>query len=125
MTAGPEDASEGSPDEASRVELTVEHDGETTVLSVPRGANLRRALLDAGVSPYTALTERLNCGGRGLCATCGVRMLTPRAPEHWHDRLAAQFGYPRLSCQLTVGRPMHVRVPEKLMWGGRDHDPSE
>jgi len=130
MTAGPEDASEGSPDEESRdeesrVELTVEHDGETTVLWVPRGANLRRTLLDTGVSPYTALTERLNCGGRGLCATCGVRVLTPRAPDHWHDRLAAQFGYPRLSCQLTVDRPMRVRVPEKLVWGGRDHDPSE
>lgn len=124
MTAGPGDASEESTDEESRVELTVELGGETTVLSVPRGANLRRVLLDAGVSPYTPLTERLNCGGRGLCATCGVRVLTPRAPEHWHDRLAAQFGYPRLSCQLTVDRPMHVRVPEKLVWGGRDHDPS-
>jgi ferredoxin len=112
-------------DDGSRVTVTVEHDGGTTTLSVRRGANLRRALLAARLSPYTALTERANCGGRGLCATCGVRLLTPRAPTHWHDRLAARFGYPRLSCQIDVNRDTRVAIPEKLVWGGRDHDPSE
>ncbi|MFC5972772.1 2Fe-2S iron-sulfur cluster-binding protein [Halomarina salina] len=111
-------------DDPERVELTVEHGEGTSVLSVPPGTNLRKALLNAGISPYTALTERANCGGRGLCATCGVRLLTPRAPEHWHDRLAARFGYPRLSCQLTVTRDARVRTPEKAVWGGRSHDES-
>ncbi|MFD1514978.1 2Fe-2S iron-sulfur cluster-binding protein [Halomarina rubra] len=99
--------------------VRVEHDGGTTELAVPRGANLREVLLAEGLSPYTTLTERANCGGRGLCATCGARLLTPRAPNHWHDRLAARFGYPRLSCQLSVERDTHVRIPEKLVWGGR------
>lgn len=119
------DGTDTVADARETVTLTVDHDGERRVLSVPPGTNLRRALLDAGLSPYTSLTERANCGGRGLCATCGVRLLTPRAPEHWHDRLAARFGYPRLSCQLTVDRNTRVRLPEKLVWGGRDGDPLE
>lgn len=41
-------------------------------LVVPHGVNLRRALLNAGLSPYATVTRQLNCGGRGLCATCGV-----------------------------------------------------
>ena len=104
------------------VTLTVHHGEDTTRLSVPPGTNLRRALLDAGLSPYTRLTERLNCGGRGLCATCGVRLLTPRAPEGHHDRQAALWGYPRLSCQLTVERDTELRLPEKLVWGRRQRD---
>jgi ferredoxin len=105
-----------------RVTLTVHHDGEVLVLHVPAGANLRLALLDAGLSPYTRLTERLNCGGRGICATCGVRLRPPRAPDHWHDALAARFGYPRLSCQLTVERDAVVKLPDKVVWGGREVD---
>jgi len=104
------------------VTLTVHHGEDTTRLSVPEGTNLRRALLDAGLSPYTRVTERLNCGGRGLCATCGVRLLTPRAPEGRHDSQAALWGYPRLSCQLTVERDTELRIPEKLVWGRRTRD---
>jgi ferredoxin len=100
----------------------VVRDGETeTTLAVPRGSNLRRELLAADLSPYTRVTRHLNCGGRGLCATCGVRITegTPD-PDHWHDVLAARFGYPRLSCQVTVDGPMTVEVPGKLVWGGRE-----
>ena len=42
------------------------------ILGVPQGANLRQALLDACLTPYAPLTQKLNCGGNGLCATCGV-----------------------------------------------------
>jgi ferredoxin len=98
------------------------HDGEeTTVLTAPAGTTLRDLLLDAGLSPYTRLTGRANCGGRGLCATCGVRIRSDGpAPDHWHDRLAARFDYPRLSCQVTVEEDMTVELPEKLVWGGRE-----
>ena len=72
--------------------------------SAADGATLRDALLAEGVSPYVALTERANCGGRGLCATCGVWVRPAPAPVHWHDRLAADWGYPRLSCQIAVER---------------------
>ena len=91
-------------------------------LEVEQGSNLRLALLGAGHSPYAPLTRRLNCGGRGLCATCGVWITEsePR-PQHWHDRLASAFGYPRLSCQVSVDADMTVRlVEDKVIWGGRD-----
>jgi ferredoxin len=110
-----------------RVTVTVVHDtdegeeDETTTLTVARGTVLRDALLAADVSPYTRYTERLNCGGRGLCATCGVRVRAgEHYPEHWHDRLAARFGYPRLSCQLRVTDDLTVAIPDKRVWGGRE-----
>jgi ferredoxin len=100
--------------------VTVHHDGGTTTLSVADGVVLRDALLAAGLSPHSRAGRRLNCGGRGLCATCGVRLLADDPdPEHWHDRLAARFGYPRLSCQLRVTADAEVWIPEKLVWGGR------
>jgi ferredoxin len=102
--------------------LTVLIDDETRVLTVPAGTNLRRALISAGISPYAALTRNLNCGGRGICATCGVWFEAGEpAPVHWHDQLAARFAYPRLSCQITVDADMTVRmITEKVIWGMRD-----
>ncbi|PSP73224.1 (2Fe-2S)-binding protein [Halobacteriales archaeon QS_3_64_16] len=124
--------------------LRVEHEEseDESLLVAPIGATLRDVLLANGVSPYTAITDRLNCGGRGLCATCGVRFTgnkpvesataeaeedgsedshVPR-PEHWHDELAARFGFPRLSCQTEVEEDMDVRIPEKIVWGSRRPD---
>lgn len=94
---------------------------KTVTLNVAKGANLRQALLASGESPYTQLTRRANCGGRGLCATCGVWFDEGETdPAHWHDKLAAQFGYPRLSCQIQVERDMTIRLPNKLIWGSAD-----
>lgn len=103
-----------------RCRVTVWRGTRPVTLEVRRGSNLRRALLDAGLSPYTALTRRANCGGRGLCATCGVWFDDPPPPVHWHDRMAARWGYPRLSCQITVDRDMTVRLlDDKWIWGPR------
>lgn len=97
--------------------VTVRGRGPERRLEVAAGTVLRDALLDAGLSPYTALTQRANCGGRGLCATCGV-FLDPAPPaRHWHDRLAAAWGYPRLSCQVRVARDLAVEIPDKAVWG--------
>ncbi|HKK76193.1 MAG TPA: 2Fe-2S iron-sulfur cluster binding domain-containing protein [Saprospiraceae bacterium] len=89
-------------------------------LRVERGSNLRKVMLEKGISPYTKYTERLNCGGRGLCATCGVWIESgaPR-PRHWHDKAAKRFGYPRLSCQISVKEDMVVRLVDKKIWGKR------
>lgn len=102
--------------------LTVITEGERHTLQVADGANLRRVLLDNGFSPYAMLTQNLNCGGRGLCATCGVWIETNEPPpEHWHDKLAKQFGYPRLSCQISVDKDMTVQIlDDKRIWGDRD-----
>jgi ferredoxin len=91
------------------------------VLHVSQGANLRQVLLDAGLTPYAPLTRNLNCGGNGLCATCGVWIEAGEPePTHWHDQMARRFGYPRLSCQILVERDMTVRLlTDKVIWGAR------
>ena len=98
--------------------LTVtDRDGAVHSVRAERGARLRDVLLAAGLSPYVALTARANCGGRGLCATCGVWPSPAPAPTHWHDRLAAAWGYPRLSCQIAVEGDLEVVIPDKRIWG--------
>jgi ferredoxin len=101
--------------------LTVLIDEARRQIEVPAGANLRRVLLQAGISPYAPLTRRVNCGGRGLCATCGVHVIeNAPAPSHWHDRIGHRFGYPRLSCQVIVESDMTVRIlTDKIIWGRR------
>ncbi|MDX2163001.1 MAG: 2Fe-2S iron-sulfur cluster-binding protein [bacterium] len=105
--------------------VRVRIDDDERLIRAAHGANLRRTLLDAGISPYAPLTRRVNCGGRGLCATCGVWIEQGEpAPVHWHDQLADRFGYPRLSCQVTVEGDMTVRIlTEKMIWGSRARRP--
>jgi ferredoxin len=100
--------------------LSIWRDDEEIVLHVPAGANLREVLLDHDLSPYARFTEGLNCGGRGLCATCGVWVDEGPEAVQWHDRLAQRFGYPRLACQITIERDTAVRLAtDKLIWRGR------
>ena len=118
-------AGEGDGDDmggGETVPLVVVDGDERIELDAERGRNLREVLLDAGLSPYAPATRRLNCGGRGLCATCGVRVREGPPADHWHDRLADRFGYPRLSCQIAVDRPMTVALVDKRVWGGRRTD---
>lgn len=102
--------------------ITIITQDETATIEVEAGENLRMTLLQHGFSPYTQLTRIANCGGRGLCATCGVWIDTGEPqPKHWHDKLALQFGYPRLSCQVIIQQNMTVRIlDDKIIWGGRD-----
>jgi ferredoxin len=104
------------------VTVTVETpDDERYEVTAEAGAVLRDVLLEVGRSPHSRWAVT-NCGGRGLCATCGVRLVDPPDPEHWHDDLADRFGYPRLSCQIRVRDGMHVRIPDKRVWGRRRSD---
>jgi ferredoxin len=102
--------------------LAILIDEDRRQIDVPAGANLRRVLLDTGISPYAPFMRKANCGGRGLCATCGVRILeNAPTPSHWHDRIGHRFGYPRLSCQVTVQGDMTVRIlTDKIIWGRRE-----
>lgn len=104
------------------VRVVVRHGDGETVTRAAVGTTLRDHLLDHGLSPYARLTERANCGGNGLCATCGVRLAEPPEPDHWHDDLADRFGYPRLSCQLQVREGMRVQLLDKRLWGSREPD---
>ena len=100
------------------VPVTVVDGDEETTLSVAEGRVLRDALLEAGFDVYGTVSRRANCGGRGLCGTCGVRVRegTPE-PEQWHDAAAERWGYPRLSCQIRVTEPLTVELVEKVVWG--------
>jgi ferredoxin len=97
----------------------IDQKGNQKTILVETGSNLREVLLDHQVSPYTSLTQKLNCGGNGICATCGVIIKESTEARHWHDWLAKKFRYPRLSCQIDVERDMEIVIPKKLIWGGR------
>ncbi len=94
----------------------ISEETETTI-DVDRGTILRDVLLEHGFSVYGTVSQHANCGGRGLCATCTVEVDPAPEPTHWHDAAAVRFGYPRLSCCLTVTEPMTVRLLEKHVWG--------
>jgi ferredoxin len=103
-----------------KVEVTVYYEGKTIVLETTKGTNLRKLLLENGLSPYSKLNQKLNCGGNGICATCGVFILKNKPkPTHWHDWLANKFYYPRLSCQIVIEHAMVIEIPKKLVWGSR------
>jgi ferredoxin len=102
------------------VRLIVWKAGARLELVASVGEILRDVLLRNEVSPYSRMNERLNCGGRGLCATCGVFCLSgDPEPRHWHDRLARAFQYPRLSCQIVLTEDLEVEIPKKWIWGKR------
>jgi len=97
--------------------------GNKKVIDSKPGKNLRELLIDNNLSPYTSFTKSLNCGGNGICATCGVLVKETIPPNHWHDKLASQFSYPRLSCQIIVNQDIHVFIPSKTIWGKRGNYP--
>jgi len=107
------------PDDTPReaVPVTVVDGEEETVLEVRPGRNLREVLREYGFEVYGSVSCLANCGGRGLCGTCGVRLEDGPEPDHWHDRAAERWGYPRLSCRVAVDGPMTVELVEKVVWG--------
>jgi ferredoxin len=107
------------------IEVTVVDAGEETTITVERGTILRDALLDHGFDVYGTVSTHANCGGRGLCGTCGVDVEPAPEPAHWHDAAASRFGYPRLSCCLEVDRPMTVTLLDKHVWGQLLPQPSK
>jgi ferredoxin len=82
-------------------------------IRVPDNANLREAFLREGKRLYFGLGRFLNCGGRGRCGTCLVRVLegaeplSPRTP-HELARLKAMDPTLRLACQAQVRGPVRV-----------------
>lgn len=110
-------ADESDDDTPDPVPVTVVDGDDETVIEVTPGRNLREALHEHGFDVYGSVSRVANCGGRGLCGTCGVRLEDGPEPDHWHDRAAERWGYPRLSCRVTVDGPLTVRLVEKFVWG--------
>lgn len=68
--------------------VTVKVASKNHAIKVRRGTNLRKALLEAGLSPYRGVFQGVNCGGLGVCGTCRVKI---REGEALWDRLSCQI----------------------------------
>ncbi len=98
--------------------------GQSEIIKTNQGETIRDALLVNGINPHGKWAKRLNCGGNGLCATCGIKLLSnPIDANHLHDKLAHRYGYLRLSCQLTVETDMVILVDDnKSLWGKKSNE---
>jgi ferredoxin len=99
------------------VPVTVHDGADETTIEVPAGTVLRDALLNHDFEVYGSVSRMANCGGRGLCGTCGVRIAESVPAAGYHDAAAKQWGYPRLSCRIRVTEPLTVTLVEKAVWG--------
>jgi ferredoxin len=89
-----------------------------------RGAVLRDALLAADETPHNGATRRLNCGGRGTCGTCAVRVDGPVTEPTRRERM--RLSMPphspdaglRLACQTRVQDDLTVEKFDGA-WGQR------
>lgn len=99
------------------VPVTVEEGDDVRTIEALRGDVLRDVLLEHGFETYGSVSRVANCGGRGLCGTCGVHIEEAPEPIQWHDAAAERWGYPRLSCQIRVDEPLRVELLEKVVWG--------
>ncbi|MEL6558769.1 MAG: 2Fe-2S iron-sulfur cluster-binding protein [Bacteroidota bacterium] len=94
-------------------------DAKERVLKANKGDNLLQVLKSNHIDVYGSVSSKLNCGGNGLCATCGVYVISGDAKiSHWHDQLAEKFGYPRLTCQIALEEDLIIKKPDrKIIWG--------
>jgi len=103
------------------IPVTVRDGDEETTVDTPAGAVLRDVLRSNGFDVYGSVSRVTNCGGRGLCGTCGVRIEdgdgTSVPAAGLHDAAAKRWGYPRLSCRIRVTEPVTVELVEKVLWG--------
>ena len=104
--------------------LTLVNEGKT--LEVSEGVNLRKALLNNGISPYIGKDKFLNCLGNGLCGTCRVEIVDGKgAPPMSPLEEAALLGLTpiyarqipknvRLSCRIDVTKDMSIMTYPKI-----------
>ena len=91
-------------------------------IAVGRGRNLRKVLMEAGLTPHNGHAGWLNCRGFGTCGTCAVavegQVSAPTRRERW------RLGFPpherdrglRLACQCRVEGDVEVRKFDGF-WG--------
>lgn len=104
-------------------------DKEKKTTEVPKGINLRAAMINHGVDVHPGLATRLNCGGRGHCGTCRVHI--PKgfdncSPMELKEKLRISFSWfgigneevVRLSCQTNVmGDMTIIHCPDDNLYG--------
>jgi ferredoxin len=105
--------------------ITLSNEGKT--FEVPVGANLRRALLNNGISPYIGLAKLVNCRGFELCGTCRVEVVdgkgaSPKREDEEETLISSTPFYARqigknirLACQTSVVADMTVKTYPKVI----------
>jgi len=110
--------------------ITLSNEGKT--IEVPVGANLRRALLNNGISPYIGIAKLINCRGHELCGTCRVEVVdgkgaSPRREDEESTLVSSTPFYARkieknvrLACQTSVTGDITVKTrPNVVLDVGR------
>ena len=100
--------------------ITLFNEGKT--VEVPVGTNLRRALLNNGVSPYIGIAKLVNCRGHEMCGTCRVEVVDGKgaSPRREDELLTLVSSTPfyarkidkniRLACQTSVTGDITVKT---------------
>lgn len=80
------------------------------MLQAERGATLRTAMLEGGVTPHNGRATLINCRGLGTCGTCAVEVQGPVEPQQWTAAERLRLHFPphvppgnqrlRLACQV-------------------------
>ncbi len=106
-------------------------------IQVEKGANLRQAAMDAGISVYQGPAKLFNCLGNGLCGTCLVYVTEGQENqadmgflESMHLKthpitLLHRMGHEqeaRLSCQMEVQEDIVVDTEPELNLYGEEED---
>lgn len=111
---------------------------EKKTVTVPEGANLRKAAQKAGVEVYKGLHKYLHCPGLGLCGSCRVYVKSGQenvskpgliekittSTGHLGLNPEPQFAYIghenelRLSCQCKVTGDIEVETQAPCNWHG-------
>lgn len=71
-----------------KIHVAASEPGTHRVLIVPLGMNLRKALLENGLTPYRGSFRKVNCQGLGVCGSCKVRV---RENGEWWSRRSCQI----------------------------------
>lgn len=104
---------------------------EKKEIEVPKGTNLRMAMIQNGIPVYRGVHQKsyANCGGKGRCGTCRVYIKdgdeNASAPSVWERMRTALAPFminheheARLSCQTTVEGDMTVEATPEFNWYG-------
>ncbi|MBZ6496374.1 2Fe-2S iron-sulfur cluster-binding protein [Natrinema longum] len=106
---------------------TIEFEGET--LEANTGDDLRRTLLDAGLTPHNGKAQYTNCHGNGICGTCAVEIVAGEAADPTKKE-RRRLRFPphspdsglRLACQLSIEDDLVVRKHPGYWGQNIEHD---
>jgi ferredoxin len=104
---------------------------EKKEIEVPKGANLRMAMIQNGIPVYRGIHQKsyANCGGKGSCGTCRVYVKdgdqNASAKGPW-ERIRTALAFfmighedeARLSCQTSVEGDMTIEATPEFNWYG-------